>query len=618
MAEGKREYTAIFSIGAKLLGSFRGAMTAAQSRLRGLQATAARVGAGFKRMVASLGVLGAALGGFLAANVLGRIFKTASAEAEEAEQRTRTLNAFLMQSDEIRKKGLANAQKVSEQLFKHNKLLGKQGVLQSDIFDELTVGLVKFGVPAKQTDAVVSSMGDLLVAAKGVNATQEDAAALARATGKAIKTGMVKPLQQFGISFTTDEAKQFKALKNRQKQYDFLRKIFKRFEGENARAANTSSGRIVRFNNAVKDLAEDVGMKLLPAQAAMADAWREMLEDPQIRGMLIDAVGLLGDGITNVADLVRSDLIPALKSMADDPSMQALVNLAKEFGNVLLDSVREMPNVFHEMADSTLTDLEMIASAYARLPFIGEHFAKALQEIQSIRVKHIPAAELVTQPEGPVKAMSDVEEALAPVRKAGLDAFGSMVQPAMHFNEELLKMKPAIEPLSGLALIQQDFAKATEAAQPYLDAQTLSFEDEVRLTRELQDNLKEALNTMNQFGGAALTVPGAPMPAGFQHGGIVRSATSAMLGERGPEAVIPLTAGRRAQGLLEYANRAVGGISKSTTMTFAPVITINGNATETEQRAMDSRLRDLASDFINQFQRAQYQERRLSYEAGYA
>ena len=36
----KREYTAIFSIGARLLGSFRGAMAAAQSRMRALQATA--------------------------------------------------------------------------------------------------------------------------------------------------------------------------------------------------------------------------------------------------------------------------------------------------------------------------------------------------------------------------------------------------------------------------------------------------------------------------------------------------------------------------------------------------------------------------------------------------
>jgi hypothetical protein len=104
----------------------------------------------------------------------------------------------------------------------------------------------------------------------------------------------------------------------------------------------------------------------------------------------------------------------------------------------------------------------------------------------------------------------------------------------------------------------------------------------------------------------------------MQMGGIVRGMTHALLGERGPEAVIPLSGGRRAEGLLNFASRALGMGGGATHVSFAPNIVINGNATEAEQRAMDSRLRDLASDFIAQFKRAQLQERRLSYEGGYA
>lgn len=70
--------------------------------------------------------------------------------------------------------------------------------------------------------------------------------------------------------------------------------------------------------------------------------------------------------------------------------------------------------------------------------------------------------------------------------------------------------------------------------------------------------------------------------------------------------------------LLSFANRALGmGGMGGSILHFTPNITIHGNATETEQRAMDSRLRDLATDFIEQFKRAQYQSRRLSYEGGY-
>jgi carbon monoxide dehydrogenase subunit G len=93
-----------------------------------------------------------------------------------------------------------------------------------------------------------------------------------------------------------------------------------------------------------------------------------------------------------------------------------------------------------------------------------------------------------------------------------------------------------------------------------------------------------------------------------------------MLAERGPEAVIPLGGGARAQGLLSYANRALGRGSGSgaTNVTFAPNVTINGNASAAEQKALDSSLRSLATDFIKQFKAAQQQERRLSYESGYA
>jgi len=122
-----------------------------------------------------------------------------------------------------------------------------------------------------------------------------------------------------------------------------------------------------------------------------------------------------------------------------------------------------------------------------------------------------------------------------------------------------------------------------------------------------------------------LGIPGEENMAAFKMsryaaGGIVNAARAAMVGEGGPEAIIPLTGGSRAQGLLSYAARALGmGGGNVTThhVNFAPNITIHGNASESEQRAMDSRLRDLASDFIDQFSRAQRQERRLSYEGGY-
>jgi hypothetical protein len=90
---------------------------------------------------------------------------------------------------------------------------------------------------------------------------------------------------------------------------------------------------------------------------------------------------------------------------------------------------------------------------------------------------------------------------------------------------------------------------------------------------------------------------------GYASGGIVRRPTLAMIGERGPEAVVPLRGGR-------------GG--HQTSVNFSPTVNIAGNASAAEQAAMDSKLRDLARDFVNDFKRAQGNERRLSYEGGYS
>jgi hypothetical protein len=88
----------------------------------------------------------------------------------------------------------------------------------------------------------------------------------------------------------------------------------------------------------------------------------------------------------------------------------------------------------------------------------------------------------------------------------------------------------------------------------------------------------------------------------FATGGVVTRPTLATVGEKGPEAIIPLR------------GRGRGG---DTHMSYAPNITINGNATEAEQRSLESRLRAMARDFVSDFKRAQHHERRLSYEGGY-
>ena len=103
-----------------------------------------------------------------------------------------------------------------------------------------------------------------------------------------------------------------------------------------------------------------------------------------------------------------------------------------------------------------------------------------------------------------------------------------------------------------------------------------------------------------------------PMIAAYQRGGIAMLPQLAMLAERGPEAVLPLSGAR---GLL--SGMVDGATDRSYNLTHSPTIHIHGGATDEALGIMTGKLKDAAMEFIRNFKAAQRHERRLSYESGY-
>lgn len=91
--------------------------------------------------------------------------------------------------------------------------------------------------------------------------------------------------------------------------------------------------------------------------------------------------------------------------------------------------------------------------------------------------------------------------------------------------------------------------------------------------------------------------------------------------ENSPEAAIPIDGSRRALGLWQETGRRLGALNasgiapqksgtRSTTINFAPQITIQGNA---DKSTMESAMKDAMSDLKRMLQDLQRDERRLSY-----
>lgn len=126
----------------------------------------------------------------------------------------------------------------------------------------------------------------------------------------------------------------------------------------------------------------------------------------------------------------------------------------------------------------------------------------------------------------------------------------------------------------------------------------------------------DALVNYNQSIGSA------PDVAANAAGGIYnRSSFLTTFAEDSPEAAIPIDGSRRALGLWQETGRRLGALNasgiapqksgtRSTTINFAPQITIQGNA---DKSTMESAMKDAVSDLRRMLKDIQRDERRLSY-----
>jgi hypothetical protein len=635
MAAAQRQYTATFAIGARLLGSFRGVMSAAQTRLRSLQRTAASISGALKGV--AFGLLG--IGTLLSGIAIGHLFAQAAEDATKLNQQTRSLTASLMQFTGVRKRGAAYADAQVKQMLAMNEHLASQGVLSRKIYNELSVGLTLWGVPAKQTQAAVGALADLLVARKGVNASEEDAAQLAKNIGYSIKTAQMRGLKAFGIGMDVNERKMFKQL-SMQQRYNYLLKIAKGFSGEAAKAMGSPEGRIQKLKNYLEELRISFGQgTLLPMEAKFADNIRISLQE-LIRFMHGSAVKAAFSDLAASWRYMSSLVGPELLKI-----FHALGVAGKDWkavmGDALVKTIRALADSLKWVGDNAKTLVPLVLALAAAVTLLAIALSPISLSVVAIGgliygivelKKHWD--ELLQRQDAWGGMARGIQSASDATRNfllwAGATAWTNFMQAWKDLSANLDKFDKGLRALLAIAFgnfiqgwidLAHNIDLAWEAVKRVATAMS-----SLQMPSWLGGGLSpaEQQNAARANAGLAPAARGAAKPPvgalpGMQMGGLVRGLTLSWLGEHGPEMVIPMGGGRRTQGLLDYANRAISGQPRGGTMvTFSPTVTIHGNATETEQRAMDTRLRDLAQDFIAQFKAAQSQERRLSFQSGYA
>jgi hypothetical protein len=726
MADAKRQYTAIFAIGGKLLGSFKSVTLLAEARMRRLRTVAVSFGGALTKLTGVVGLLGAGLGAFGIVKVFKSIFEGATEEAANFLKMQKSIQFLLLKNNTIMaaghgdmQKSLAFAKQQEQLITAHNEALAEQSVLSEKIYEAMSKQLALMGIPTKQIMHSVSAMGDLLVAVEGVTASEDEAVQLAKTLGKAIMTGKLPARQgaRYGLFLPTDWGKQIVTYQGR---LDDLMKRIKFAKGLAVSETLTPLGRIQRYNNELEKMRREIGNELIPLHARMADMWVKVL--PKVKPLLLDAVDLVGKATEGIADVIEQRVIPAWENFKNvvkgtqmpqpadvgrrhflEPQVPAQYQFSTQLAELykalkrLKGKFKDPAEIWANYSDWWDTQITNIINEWERLKEqwskIDWTFGFAKQWEDALKQFHgywddikkqwtnrptwmggtggAAAGAAAASPAAVAAAAAPTAAAQKAATQIPLSSEGlGMVQAERaHITSELQRpelrnlvsatlateatgaedQKNVLEALvnRGVAEQQAGTYKGVESmikggfygpwkrgetsavmSKGLSDARSLQVKemiDQVSAGRNALGGLTDQ-GMINEIHGAikeqhgedyyGLRKPSEASTAAYkysrayQQGGIANTPQIATLAEKGPEAVIPLTRGSRAAQLL------TGGGGH--TLNFTPNITINGNATEAEQRAMDSRLRDLASDFIKQFSRAQNQERRLSYEGGYA
>jgi hypothetical protein len=638
----------MFSIGAKLLGSFSGAMRQAMSRLQKLQWTA-------RNAMRAIGLMGAALTGLAigagitaAGLILRKIFSGAEAAYKNALEVQTQLGTVIENNNKLHGIGVEASREDVALLSKQAEEMQKVGVNSDEIMLTGAKTLSQFGEAPKKVAAWLPIMDDVLAATKGVNASQGDAQVLAMKIGKAVHDGQLMGLKRLGVEMGNLTPKEFKALSIEERRLRTMTALEAKFKGASAALGATDVGQIRIMNNLFDNLQEKIGKITIGYKVKWAEFLIKLLPklEPVIE-RIGAALGKLFGGVEKKGQLVAR----------------------RGFGKMFVGAEKQTMD-FSKAIDTVVKALEKLADA---IEWIAKNrdWLLPLAKNVAIVTAALYALSVVIGIVSAVMALTPVGWMIIGVAAlaAGIILLiknWDAVSAAMSRAWEYMKQMPILGPV--FQDLERDL-KGIYAAWGQIDWSVWAYAweqlkadwtalvtwlttpiDFSAIWESLKSTFANALTDLKaqwnafaaslhlpsflQFGGVGTAVPTggaaraaetaqglAPGMSGqsYQLGGIVNRMTTATLGERGPEAVVPLSGGRRAAGLLDYANRALGmgAAAGPTALSFAPVITINGNATETEQRAMDSRLRDLASDFIAQFKAAQHQERRLSYEGGY-
>ena len=281
----------------------------------------------FKKISVSVAKCGAAIAGVaISGAVVGlKAMATESVAAAEKQIQAETqLEAVLKNVTSIQERGAGATKKAADNLKAYASELQSVGVIGDEVTLAGMAQLATFQMNDEQIKTVSASMLDLLAKTKGYKATQEDAVAAANMIGKAM-TGQATALSRVGITMSEEEQRAIKFGDANQRAAVIAKVLQNNVGGVNKAMAATDMGRKTQAMNDYGDMLEEFGKKLLPINAALWSAFREVL--PQVQSSVMPALDMLADAFKGALPDIKKLIVMLAQILPD--AISAVITIIK-------------------------------------------------------------------------------------------------------------------------------------------------------------------------------------------------------------------------------------------------------------------------------------------------
>ena len=278
----------------------------------------------------------------------------------------------------------ANFKKEHIQMLKDEaSALQDVGIVGDDVAVAGAGQLAIYKLKAEQIKTILPVIDDMVAKEKGFNGTQEDAIAMADVFGKAVE-GKTKGLVKYGVSLTDAEEKLFKTMKREQRAEFLNKKLTAAIGGTNKALRETDEGKIVAAKGAWGDMQAELGKKLMPKLAAIAEWFHSKI--PTIQDFILSLADKVEELVTRAEPYITQikDMFGKIFEKVK-PALEETWQILSNAGTVAIDIAQGIINNWDRISPVVYTLVGAIA-AYKLVMFGAWVYTTAMVAITKVKM----------------------------------------------------------------------------------------------------------------------------------------------------------------------------------------------------------------------------------------